>query len=210
MLRLLGSRSPPALASWLRGGAGRDPGAEGRRIDGRVIGDRAPAGWRSLVAFKPPVRFARPLFLSLASGKDGEEASLFLADPLGDVMVGDPRPVERIAACLVFSNPVPGREAAFDTWYAKQHLPDVLRVPGYLSARRFSLAAGGASATRPRWRYLAIYEVDYARYEAAVALVAARSGTECMPISDAACKPDVAHFLLPAGESLLCGRLVDF
>jgi len=39
---------------------------------------------------------------------------------------------------LVLTNAVPGREEEFNRWYTEQHLPDVLRVPGVVSAQRFS------------------------------------------------------------------------
>lgn len=57
---------------------------------------------------------------------------------------------------LVFSNPVPGREAEFDAWYDRRHLRDVLATPGFVAAQRFRSAAGeGPGGTR----YLAMYEV---------------------------------------------------
>lgn len=204
MLLLLGSRPAPGLAAWLRSAGGPDAGAAGGMVEGRAIADRAPPAWRWLVALDGQPG-SPGTFPAAPPGEDqGAAPDLFRATPLGDVMIGDPAPAERIAACLVFANPVDGREAAFNDWYSNRHLPDVLRVPGYLSARRFALA-GAPGQAPPGWRYLAVYEVDYARYAAATAEVAIRSGTALMPISDAAQRPLAAHFLLPEGKRLLCG-----
>jgi len=38
---------------------------------------------------------------------------------------------------LVFSNPVAGHEDEYNKWYNAQHAPDVVAVPGFVSAQRF-------------------------------------------------------------------------
>jgi hypothetical protein len=40
---------------------------------------------------------------------------------------------------LVFSNPNEGAEDEYNRWYDAQHIPDVLSVPGFVSAERFRL-----------------------------------------------------------------------
>ena len=189
MLLLLGSRPPPEL-----------PSGPGDPLAIEAIANRAPPGWRSLVIVDPQAGTAG--LPALARIGAAASADLFRAEPLGEALIGDAGPVERVVLCLVFSNPVEGREAEFNDWYSRRHLPDVLRVPGYLSAQRFSLESGDGVAL-PNWRYLAVYEVDRANYAAALAEVAARSGTDLMPISDAAARPLSAHFHMPAGRRLL-------
>lgn len=81
--------------------------------------------------------------------------------------------------CLVFSAPRAGQEAEYDAWYSGRHLDDVLAVAGYVSAQRF--AVSGAAAPAP---FLALYEIDRAAYDDAVAEVARRAGTEAMPMPD--------------------------
>lgn len=200
MLLLLGARSPPDLAA-----LPCQVGEERALLRLEAIADRAPPGWRSLIVDPEAGDDASPAWAHVAAG---EGADLFRALPLGEVQTGDATPVERIALCLVFSNPVEGREAEFNDWYSQRHLPDVLRVPGYLSARRFSLESGDGGPP-PGWRYLAIYEVDFARYDAALTEVAARSGTDLMPISDAAARPLSAHFLMPWGQRSLTNALAS-
>lgn len=65
---------------------------------------------------------------------------------------------------LVFSKPVKGREAEFVEWYDNVHLPEILAMPGIVSAQRFDLV--DAEITRspqfppPTHRHLAIYEME--------------------------------------------------
>ena len=44
-------------------------------------------------------------------------------------------------------------EAEFNRWYDEEHLPELLQVPGFLSAGRYSALKGGP-------KYLAIYELE--------------------------------------------------
>jgi hypothetical protein len=47
-------------------------------------------------------------------------------------------------------------EAEFDAWYEKVHIPEVLDVPGFTSARRYRITDGGPDAHT----FLTIYEID--------------------------------------------------
>lgn len=47
------------------------------------------------------------------------------------------------------------REEEFNDWYNKVHIPDVLKFPGILSARRYKAIMG-----EDRWQYLACYEFE--------------------------------------------------
>jgi hypothetical protein len=38
---------------------------------------------------------------------------------------------------FVFSNPVAGHEDEYNRWYDQQHVPDVVAIPGFVSAQRF-------------------------------------------------------------------------
>jgi hypothetical protein len=38
---------------------------------------------------------------------------------------------------FVFSNPVAGHEAYYNKWYQEQHAPDVVAIPGFVTAQRF-------------------------------------------------------------------------
>jgi hypothetical protein len=65
---------------------------------------------------------------------------------------------------VVFSNPAAGKEAEFNDWYDNVHIPELLAIPGMLSAKRFDLldaeiyhVPGGYA---PEHRYLTVYEME--------------------------------------------------
>jgi hypothetical protein len=62
---------------------------------------------------------------------------------------------------IVFSRPPAGvSDEDFNRWY-DAHLPEILSVPGFVSARRFRLEPVVEDATAPvPFRYLALYEVE--------------------------------------------------
>lgn len=53
----------------------------------------------------------------------------------------------------------PGSEETFHTWYDEVHVPDVLKVPGFVRAQRFS-TVGGLRGEMPERRFLALYEFE--------------------------------------------------
>ena len=46
------------------------------------------------------------------------------------------------------------RERAFNRWYDDVHVPDVLKFPGVVSARRYRALSG-----EDKYRYMAVYEL---------------------------------------------------
>ena len=55
---------------------------------------------------------------------------------------------------LVESRPsAPERDAEFNEWYESVHMPEVLALDGFVSARRFR-------PVRPGEPYVAVYEID--------------------------------------------------
>lgn len=82
----------------------------------------------------------------------------------------------------VLSNPVEGRKAEYNNWYSNQHLADVLKVPGFLSAQRFRLAQDNNSES---WKYLALYEFEADDPTQTLAAPTARAGSPEMVISQA-------------------------
>jgi len=61
---------------------------------------------------------------------------------------------------LVFTKPVPGMEDEYNHWYDNQHVHDVVRVPGVVSAQRYEVAHPGPGGGETTDRYLAIYEIE--------------------------------------------------
>ena len=65
---------------------------------------------------------------------------------------------------IVFSNPAEGKDDEFNEWYDNVHIPDLLAIPGMLSAQRYKLhdaeiyrMEGG---NQPEHGYLLIYEME--------------------------------------------------
>jgi hypothetical protein len=82
--------------------------------------------------------------------------------------------------CFVVSTkPVKGQEEEYNSWYDTQHIPDVLAVPGLLSARRFAASVDGET------RYLALYQLKTDNPDGVLAELTGRAGTDRMPMSPA-------------------------
>ncbi|MDA4106818.1 DUF4286 family protein [Mycolicibacterium holsaticum] len=65
---------------------------------------------------------------------------------------------------IVFSNPLDGRDDEFNDWYDNVHIPDLLAIPGMLSAQRYDLKNAEIydmeGGTAPEHRYAIIYEME--------------------------------------------------
>jgi hypothetical protein len=97
---------------------------------------------------------------------------------------------------VILGQAVQGREDEFDAWYDNQHLGDVARIRGVVSARRFNVEWQKTTELEaPHWRSLAIYEIEADDPRAVVAAISAASGTEAMPISDAMTKSGLVQVL---------------
>jgi hypothetical protein len=60
---------------------------------------------------------------------------------------------------LVYTDVDPEHEAEFNRWYDEIHLPDLLRIEGFVGARRYKLAGPPPRGQEPAARYLAVYEL---------------------------------------------------
>jgi hypothetical protein len=85
---------------------------------------------------------------------------------------------------VVLSNAKDGAEDAYNEWYTKQHIHDVVSAPDFVEAKRFRFVPmnGGPE---PEHRYMAIYTVETEDLAAAHAGMTALAGTPAMMISDA-------------------------
>lgn len=122
--------------------------------------------------------------MPLTDAIDGDSVLMLGATPIRPRQV-NPNVTDRSDGLLfiVLTNSTPGDDDAFNAWYSDQHIADVIAVPGFIAAQRFTLATKTAGKASP-WRYLAIYEIAPESFEAALAELARRSGTELMPLSE--------------------------
>lgn len=84
---------------------------------------------------------------------------------------------------VVLSNPISEEsDAELNRWYNEQHLPDVLAVPGIVSAQRFKMAC---NTSGPLYRYLAIYEIEADDPEVVIRHLRSLANTPAMPRTEA-------------------------
>lgn len=92
---------------------------------------------------------------------------------------------------LVFTNCVEGTDDAFNSWYDKVHVPDVLAVPGVVGADRYESLAltmpeGSDDQAPPPanvHRYLTVYRLSKEPDEV-MAEFSRRMGDGSMPLDD--------------------------
>ncbi|MEU4654889.1 hypothetical protein AB0G32_13205 [Streptomyces sp. NPDC023723] len=88
---------------------------------------------------------------------------------------------------LALTNAVEGREDEFRDWYWGTHIPEILALPGFLSARRYR--ATGPDAGAPH-RYVTLYEVEGSAEEARTALfTAGLSSSDALDVSSVVMLP---------------------
>lgn len=84
---------------------------------------------------------------------------------------------------LVFSEPFAGRDNEFNAWYTNQHLGDLVALPGFTSAQRFTLHSVSMGTTLNK--YLAIYDVETDDPDGVIEGMFAARDTSAMPMSSA-------------------------
>lgn len=85
---------------------------------------------------------------------------------------------------VVLTNATGGRDEEFNEWYNKQHIPDVLQIPGIVAAQRFRLGNAQMDGMSTPWRYAALYEFETNDVAGVLKDLAARVGTPAMVMSD--------------------------
>ena len=103
---------------------------------------------------------------------------------------------------IALTNPVEGREREFNEFYDKQHVPEILALPGCVSAQRFKLSDIQIPNRPCPYRYLAIYEFEADAVEAAVTALLERGGTPAMPRSDATAPKMLTMLFEPMGPKI--------
>lgn len=91
---------------------------------------------------------------------------------------------------VAFSNAVPGKEAEYNEWYAKRHIPDVLNLIGFVSAQRFEISSAQLPGATFDRKYLVIYEIEADDPTHTIEQLSKSIGTPAMPLTDALA-PDI-------------------
>jgi len=61
---------------------------------------------------------------------------------------------------MALSTPREGRTDDFHTWLDKHHIPEILCVPGFVSAQRYDLAAEQRRPPPHPYHYATLYELE--------------------------------------------------
>lgn len=102
---------------------------------------------------------------------------------------------------VVLTNPTGDRDAEYNEWYDKQHIPDVLQIPGIVAAQRFRLSDAQMAGSKSQWRYLALYELETDNPATALNELQARVGTPAMVMSDSLDMTNLGAFVFsPIGK----------
>lgn len=86
--------------------------------------------------------------------------------------------------CVVYTQSQPGEEPDYHDWYDNQHLGDVARISGVVSAQRYDLLDVGSAGSGPPASCLAVYEIE-GDPRTFVEELRSKFGTEAMPASPA-------------------------
>jgi hypothetical protein len=86
---------------------------------------------------------------------------------------------------IALSIPRPGREAEAEQWYDRQHIPDCLRLDGFVAAQRFRIDEQPVGVGVPAWKIMVVYEVETDDIAATMAQLAKVVRTPEMPMTDA-------------------------
>jgi hypothetical protein len=110
---------------------------------------------------------------------------------------------------IVFTNPVEGKESEYNDWYNRQHIPDVLNIPGFVSGQRFCLADAQMSRDGSRaHKYLAVYEIETDDLAGTLKELRARGGSAEIVPSDAIDMKNVATYIFtPIAEKVLASEV---
>jgi len=145
--------------------------------------------------------------ISTSTAEDPKSVIVLQYRPLGNVMLardvpGTSPPAAGSGPLLdydlaVFSKPVAGQDAAFNHWYDHQHMPDMLRMPGFVAAQRFvEILASPRGASIPR--YLIVFTLRSRDVDATNAEIGRRMQRHIIILSPAFdVKSRKGAFLLP-------------
>ena len=61
---------------------------------------------------------------------------------------------------IVFGSALAGHEEEFNAWYDSQHLPDVMKIPGFVAGQRFRVVQRRPEEATRDYRYMALYEIE--------------------------------------------------
>lgn len=86
---------------------------------------------------------------------------------------------------VALAKAIPGRVEELANWYDTRHIPDLLAVPGFVSAERHTLLAVKQPEGMMQWDFMLIYEIAGDNPMDVLRTMGGMLGTERMPVCDA-------------------------
>lgn len=86
---------------------------------------------------------------------------------------------------VVLAKAAAGRVDELAAWYDNRHIPDLLAVPGFVSAERHTLLPVKQPDGMQQWDFMLIYEIAGDNPMTVLMTMGGLMGTERMPVSDA-------------------------
>jgi hypothetical protein len=96
---------------------------------------------------------------------------------------------------IVMSNAKDGKDEAFTRYLDEQHIPDVLAVPGFVSAQRYKFVAGTGE-----FQYMTIYELETDDLPAVLSEIQRRIAEGEIPLTDTSIPGTLASFFEPVAK----------
>lgn len=138
---------------------------------GAGVGEPAP--WKYLALYELESDDLAQTFAALAlhservgfTDHDGALSPHHVAwvySPLGPPVTGGTSLGEDEHLFLALTNPAEGRDDDLNAWYDEHHVDEVVaRMPGFVTGRRYEARAQSQRPGQaPRWRYLALYDLE--------------------------------------------------
>lgn len=91
--------------------------------------------------------------------------------------------VSKTYAYIVMAGAKEGRAEAYGAWYEGQHIPDVLRIPGVVSAARYRPSATQRGGQTIDHDFMTVFEVEADDIRDVFAELDRRKGTDLLPLS---------------------------
>lgn len=86
-------------------------------------------------------------------------------------------------AYMVLAGAREGRSDAYEAWYENQHIPDVLRIPGIVGARRYRPSETQRGGQALDHDFMTVFQVEADDIRDVFAELDRRKGTDLLPLS---------------------------
>lgn len=104
---------------------------------------------------------------------------------------------------LVFTKPVVGHDEEFNRWYNATHLPDMLKLQGFVEGQRFKILHAVPHLEQPTWEYVAIYSIETDDIRGSMAELNRKLGTDELPMSECIDSRNLHTFLAAPIEAVV-------